>query len=345
MDENYSKLFFKKEVYEIKEKDLIDFFSQDVEESSILEFKSGDVKLEKVYKEVSALCNSQGGLLIIGSPKPKKDKEGRETFEGELTRSGFKNKDWLYQKIYSNISPAPVGLKIHDVICEDEKIIQVLDIPKSINPPHQNLSNGIYYIRYETESKFAPHGLIEALFNRRQEPLVKFLPYSILTNKDRDNKYDYIYDLSLSNITDIPIIKISYMLDFYNVREVYDSESELVQRTFMHEPLVCYNDNKSGGLGNTTLVNGLNIVINYRVLHFHEPFFISCSVWGDNMKLHNQVVLINPISNKLKVIDERDRSDSIFSDVIEELKSTIERKKNNNEVDIDLFESLLNKLE
>ncbi|MNU25471.1 Divergent AAA domain protein [compost metagenome] len=152
---NYSQVFFYKDLYDINENDVIDFFQNSPEESSILELKSGETKIESIYQEVCALHNMEGGMLIIGAPRPRKA-DGKEYFDGELTRSSFKNKDWVYQKISSNISPAPSGLRIHDIKMSDGKYIQIIDIPKSSHPPHQCLNNGIYYLRFESESRFAP---------------------------------------------------------------------------------------------------------------------------------------------------------------------------------------------
>lgn len=69
---NLSRTIFKKDIYDLEIADLIDFFSVSQEESSVLEFKSGDVTLEHVHREVSAFLNTEGGLLILGAPIEKK---------------------------------------------------------------------------------------------------------------------------------------------------------------------------------------------------------------------------------------------------------------------------------
>lgn len=38
-----------------------------------------------------------------------------------------------------------LGKFTHDIKCSDDYIIQIIDIPKSINPPHQCLDDGKYY--------------------------------------------------------------------------------------------------------------------------------------------------------------------------------------------------------
>lgn len=286
----YSKLFFKKDVYSVTESDLIDFFNQSPEESSILEFKSGNVTIEKIYNEVAALHNSQGGLLIIGSPIPKKDSKGKEYFEGALTRSVFKNKDWLYQKLYSKISPPPINLRIHDVKCEDSGIIQVIDIPKSVNPPHQCLDDGKYYIRFETESKFAPHGLVEALFNRRQEPIIDFrFDLKVFLKSIFPTKFN----LSVFNSSSIPAINASYLMYFYNIESIVSHHR---QKEFKPNMI---NDNLTQIIDeyqrdNITLVKGIVSNINYNVFHLQEPFVVISMAWADNMNLQKKGFLIIP---------------------------------------------------
>jgi hypothetical protein len=69
---NYSQVFFNKDIYYITERDVIDFFQNFPEKSSILELKSGETKIESMYQEVCALHNMEGGMLITGAPRPRK---------------------------------------------------------------------------------------------------------------------------------------------------------------------------------------------------------------------------------------------------------------------------------
>jgi len=105
---SYIEKIFNKNIVDLNINDLTDFFESDQEETSILEFKSGKVEINDIYKEITAFLNTEGGLLIIGAPIEKKEKIGKNEkviCSGELTYSQFRNKDWLYQKIASNIVP------------------------------------------------------------------------------------------------------------------------------------------------------------------------------------------------------------------------------------------------
>lgn len=342
MDGGYTKMFFNKDIYDITEQDILDFFKTAREESSIMEFKSGNVKLEKIYNEVAALHNSQGGLLIIGSPIPKKDDKGKESFLGELTRSNFKTKDWLYQKIYSNISPAPINLKIHDIKCDNNGIIQILDIPKSINPPHQVLTNGVYYIRYETETKFAPHGLVEALFNRRSEPNVNIDHTFTLSNENLNRSIKYNFVSSIYNTTDIPVMNIKFIIKFYNVLKIEKDRGEIEKEDLNNINIEIFLDRDSIASNSTSLVKGLSLPFSYMIHHFSEPFFIGVYVWGDNMKLKKICLLISPLDNQYRELIDYD--ESIIELMKKEVKDILDKNYKEENLDLNGFNSLLNKL-
>lgn len=153
--------FFKKSVSEIAIEDIKRLFETPQAETPTLEFKAGEVSIEKLYKEVTALHNTDGGLLILGSPK-----EDKKRFQGALIPSHL-TRLALIQGLGSNIVPPPIGIYVHPIPCEQGHVY-LIDIPKSTNPPHQY--NGCYYVRFDEESKPAPHGFVEALFNRRKLP-------------------------------------------------------------------------------------------------------------------------------------------------------------------------------
>jgi predicted HTH transcriptional regulator len=83
----YVETFFGKEAKSIEISDLQAFFSDKQYETSTVEFKSGDVEINDVFKEITAFLNTEGGLLIIGAPKETKDQKKMGTnhfFQGNL---------------------------------------------------------------------------------------------------------------------------------------------------------------------------------------------------------------------------------------------------------------------
>jgi len=335
----YSEVFFKKDIYDINENDIINFFRDFLEESSILELKSGDTKIESIYQEVCALHNTQGGLIIIGAPRPRKE-DGREFFDGEITRSLFRNKDWVYQKISSNISPAPSGLRIHDVRMSDSKHVQIIDIPKSLHPPHQCLNNGIYYLRFETESRFAPHGLVEAMFNRRQEPTVDFSlsEFRYVTGVKTELEFQ------IFNTSDFPVIGIAGLVKFYGVDNCWVTGKV---RTSNYNSMYNTIDARYGiryfqdefNRNDTTNVKGMASYHRYDITTTNRPFLVSMLVWATNMNLQKIGFLILPNIHKgLKF----QTGDDFFSDakmIIEKVSQKIDDKVTKRQL-IELFVAL-----
>lgn len=328
----YSEVFFKKDIYNITESDIIDFFQNSPEESSILKLKSGETKIETIYQEVCALHNTQGGLIITGAPRPRKE-ENREFFDGELTRSFLRNKDWLYQKISSNVSPAPSGLRIHDVKMSDSRYIQIIDIPKSLYPPHQCLNNGIYYLRFETESRFAPHGLVEAMFNRRQEPIVDF---SL-------SEFRYVagirteFEFQVFNTSNFPVIGIAGLMKFYDVDNCWvkgkvrtSSNHTMYNRIDTRYNIRYFEDEFNRN--STTNVKGIASYHRYDISVANKPFLVSMSVWATNMNLQKIGFLILPNIHKgLKF----QTGDDFFSDakmIIENVSQRMDDKLTKNQL-------------
>lgn len=189
MNSNYIEKIFGKPRNEVKLSDIEEYFSTPQEESSVIEFKSGEVEINDIFKEITAFLNTEGGLLIIGAPRETKKELGKNIIkvcEGNLTFSNFKNKDWLYQKIASNIVPIPTDLKIEEFLTENGNVF-LIDIPQSLSPPHQSSSDGKYYLRLERDAKPAPHGIIQALFNKRRVPLLSTDIAITEINDENDN--------------------------------------------------------------------------------------------------------------------------------------------------------------
>jgi hypothetical protein len=161
-----ASLFFQKELHLLSLDDITTYFSEEQEETSTLEFKSGEVGLEKVHIEVCAFLNTEGGILILGTPR---EKEKNKCIGAPTTCTLIKSEHSLMQSIAAHISPSPVGLKCK-AIPHESGFIYVIEAPQSMHPPHQVSKEGKYYIRLDKEAKAAPHGIVEALFMKRQRP-------------------------------------------------------------------------------------------------------------------------------------------------------------------------------
>lgn len=134
------------------------YISEEVEESLTLDYKAADSlqrydekKKSEVTKDVSAMANSTGGLLIYGI-KEYSDKQRKHLPEriDPIDRSTF-SKETL-EHIINNIRPKITGLVIYPItIPNDLKgVVYVVEIPQS-NTAHQ-ASDKRYYKRFNFES-------------------------------------------------------------------------------------------------------------------------------------------------------------------------------------------------
>lgn len=211
---SFIEKIFGKSAEKLSLTDIRNFFSTPQEESSVLEFKSGDVEINSIFSEITAFLNTEGGLLIIGAPKEKAQEIGKNKIKmchGDLVLSKYKNKDSLYQKICSNIVPSPINLSITEFLTSEGNVF-IIDIPQSMTPPHQCSTDGKYYLRLEREAKFAPHGIIEALFNKRRVP-------NLVSDIEIDNEdiESHKINIKIRNISSVPAENVSVMTTVFNV--------------------------------------------------------------------------------------------------------------------------------
>lgn len=290
MNSDYIEKIFGKGRDEVTLEDVRSYFSTPQEESSVVEFKSGEVEINDIFKEITAFLNTEGGLLIIGAPRETKQSIGKNIIkicEGELTFSNFKNKDWLYQKIASNIVPAPTDLKIEEFLTEKGNVF-LIDIPQSLNPPHQCSSDGRYYLRLERDAKPAPHGIIQALFNKRRIPS---LNADIVIANLRSNVDSIV--VSIKNESYIPAEKVSYMIEVYNIEDVqaeykFSAIKDVLGNKFSitcHVPQV--------------LVQVISIPINFNIIHSGKDYLIFVAFWCRDLDFDFKYFTYSPTEKRI----------------------------------------------
>lgn len=311
---SYIEQIFNKSIGSLQLKDLEEYFKEPQEETSILEFKSGDVEINDIFKEVAAFLNTEGGLLIIGSPREEEvliKKNKKIICKGELTYSKFRSKDWLYQKIMSNISPPPAGIKIFEEINEKGSIF-ILDIPQSITPPHQCNSEGKYYIRLEREAKPAPHGIVQALFQKRRLPVLKS---EINFEKEFDNS-DYL-TISIFNTAEVPADKVGFIIEIHNVSEV-----ECIHdfKDFQNHFPVKHSMTKST---EQVLAQVISIPIELRVFHNKQNYIVFVGYWSKDNDFDFQYWTYDPIKGKILCSDKMNYDKTSFKEEMDKLRKTL----------------------
>jgi len=275
------------DINNIKTKDLYRFFEEEQVESSILEFKSGQVEIEKIVREVCAFLNTDGGILIIGAPKEetrKKDKSIITFCKGKLTPTIYRSEQWIVQKIASNIVPMPIGIKCKQIE-HDLGSSFILEVPQSNTPPHQNNNDGKYYIRIHEEARHAPHGLIEALFTRRQRPEL-----SAIIKCEKSGTFNTKINVELTNKSIYPAERISSMYNFFN--------ADNVTSNLKFE----YNENtrvfSANSFYEASLIEGVSIDYKFDVTHYNEPFLIFLMAWNREAKPYKKAGIFDPVKNQ-----------------------------------------------
>ncbi len=129
---------FNKSIEEIKKEDLITLIENKVAENLYIEYKSElnigtDSEKKEFLADISSFANSQGGYIIYGISE-------EQGYPKELIGIKIDNIDEVKLKleniIRDGIKPRIQGIKIQEVIIDDEKMCIIIYIPKSYSSPH-----------------------------------------------------------------------------------------------------------------------------------------------------------------------------------------------------------------
>jgi len=193
---DYCSYYFGKSLNDLTYSDVQAFFQQEKEESINLEFKSGqdntksfdDILNKKIIRAIASFLNSEGGILIWGSPRESEVTKGDKKVkiaQGDLQPNKVYNeKDQLVNKIIRSISYMPVGVNVI-VLEENDQYVYIFEVQESQNKPHQY--NDQYPIRIDGQSLPAPHYLVESMFNQVKFPTIEgYLKPLYFIEKDGD---------------------------------------------------------------------------------------------------------------------------------------------------------------
>lgn len=262
--------------------DLLQLIADGVEESVSLDYKAADAlqntdgKKKEIAKDVSAMANSAGGVIIYGisefNDQSKKHLPEKIT---PIDRTLF-SKEQLEQIINNNISPKIEELIIHPItLNKTNEVAYVVEIPQS-NTAHQNTKDQRYYKRYNFESVAMLDYEIKDIMNRQKHPSVELtftiekftyeiarnsmfpsfksnqiFPYeppkkqykTIFTLKIIPNNYGKVYAQFVNYFIKVP-------LDILNVKEIkYSKKPE-------HGIVEIYGENTIRDIVDTKLVFG-----------------------------------------------------------------------------------------
>jgi Putative DNA-binding domain len=197
------------------------FINDEVEESLTLEYKASgsldkdEKKKSEITKDVSALANSAGGLLIYGIREYQQpDKKHLPEKLDPINRTQI-SKEWLEQVIGS-IRPKIIDLVIHPVsIGSDSRhVVYVVEVPQSVVPHQAN--DKIYYKRHNFRSIAMEDYEIADIRGR-------ILRASSLVTIDTDIRDDVVSLFILRNIGNLPAHDVQF---HFSPEPVWDADEK-----------------------------------------------------------------------------------------------------------------------
>ena len=154
-----------------------------VEENLHLDYKaSGSIarqnnKTTEISKDVSALANSNGGILIYGIREDNINKHLPGAID-PIVRKDF-SKEWLEQIIQDKISPRISKFKIHSIEINSNQVVYVVEVEKS-DTAHQAYDKR-YYKRFNFQSTAMYDYEIRDILNRNKNPKIE-LEFELMEN-------------------------------------------------------------------------------------------------------------------------------------------------------------------
>ena len=172
------------------------FIDEGNEENSRLDYKGPDAlqktdgKKSEIRKDVSAMANAAGGLIIYGVDEFSDPSIAHLPEKITLVKRSEISREWLDQVI-SHIKPPINDCNNYPVEIgnDPDDVVYVVEIPQGITA-HQS-DNGKYYRRRNTTIEFLDHYEIIDIMNRGTRPdiiLRRAFPRSLLRNSGKINE-------------------------------------------------------------------------------------------------------------------------------------------------------------
>ncbi len=273
---------------------LAGWFKQPRREHQQLEFKSGDVHIREVAREVAGFLNSRGGWLIIGAPKEQL--QGRHKIcQGPLTSSHLQSEDWIQSQLEQLITPSPAIETVSiRKLKEANLTLYMLHVNPSDHSPHMVNGEGRYYIRHGAATKPATHAEVEQLFWKDQQPNLK--QYFKVGTRNGLPANREIFTLELENVSRFAAHDIEIELITLNAEEIV-MHKEMKASFRQVDAQTVYGKIEQSLVAEATWHQHFTITNNF------QPYLIYCKVWSPHTRLTNHVVVWDP-ANKVVLHDE-----------------------------------------
>ncbi len=173
------------------EEDLNNLIMNKIEENTNLEYKNPDALNDKkeIAKDISAMANSNGGIIIYGLCEDNKDNKPISIKWIE----NHQQKERIEQILQTNVTPK-IDVKMNLVYKTNDtsKFALLVNVPKSEIAPHQDHSDRnkrIYWRRNGFTTREMEHYEIEDLFFKRKRPILEI---QLKKKKSKNSAYDII---------------------------------------------------------------------------------------------------------------------------------------------------------
>jgi hypothetical protein len=176
--------------------------TNEIEESINIEFKSAealskvDSKKKELSKDVSAMANSNGGIIVYGINEVNHKADSISFIDGNEF-----SKEWIEQVISSTIQRNIPELKIFPIRENGDmnKTIYVVQIPESTEAPHI-CKDKKFYKRYNFESVAMEEYEVRQLYGRRIKSKLELNGYNISFIKNKDDFSLFTVQVDVINV-------------------------------------------------------------------------------------------------------------------------------------------------
>lgn len=221
-------------------------------ESSKVEFKPDDISAEKLSKEIVALANFQGGMILLGVGDDK----------SIIGIKKPKLEEWVMNICRNNIEPSIIPG--YEEVAIGDKRVAIISLPYIQDKPYAVLERGrrIYYIRVGTTSRGATREELRRIYQAGSELYYETVPI-LTTSIDEALNLDKIFA-------------------FYE--KYYDKDIKSLIKSEMDRFLLNVDLSATGIDGNIyPTIAGLLLFGNNPEQHLFQTGIIFCSVKGDKI--------------------------------------------------------------
>jgi Putative DNA-binding domain len=199
--------------WEWTETDIDALIKEQRQEDLSLDYKRTEALDKKnkgeIAKDVSAMANSAGGVLIYGIDEKKKT-NGPIEFDGGVDPQKIST-EWLEQVIDSNIDQRIEGVRVHKIampLKQTPNVIYLVWIPQSNRGPH--MADHRYHKRLGTTTAFMEEYEVRDVARRSESPDIDLN----LDIRETDDRSTLVLIPSVTNTSPEPAFYATFRLYF-----------------------------------------------------------------------------------------------------------------------------------